>query len=262
MAKNRPCFLQYDIPSVPVVDQLGNPRWRFNAVGVAVPMMRPVIDNPSDALWSAGCVRITYSCWLMMEANERRVYPIMNEMEEAGVRWYCVPFDASAKATLRAMALDNIQREIRERLISAQETRDEANAQLDGEDDLDYVQRRARYLRMARSIEKRVNEMISRVAHAAAEFDITSDQLRTLEVVGEVELIAGTMRERAQSFAQAHGIATRSTNATVNQAARDLRAGRMHPSIFADLIEEEEQTTEAAETANRLRASFLNDFDE
>lgn len=260
---NRPYFLQYDIPEEVMLDTMGNPRWRFNRAGNMVIMTQPVIPNPSDDLWRAGCVRITFSCWLMMERNQHRVYPIMNRMSEANVRWYAVPFDASAQGQLRSMAMLNIQRELAERLQSARETRDAAEARLADESDSDYAARRRRYIAAARSIERRVTEMISRVSHAAAEFDITEQELRAYEAVGEVELLAGNMRARAQGFAAAHGIATRAGKIT---EARALRNGEMPPTIFADLLEDiaNEQSGEEAEAtvnaANSLRASFGDFF--
>src|SRR5262245_50969024 len=136
---NRPYFLQYDIPEEPLLDASGAPRWRYNRAGNLVIMTAPVIPNPSDELWESGCVRITFSCWLMMERNQHRVYPIMNRMSEANVRWYAVPFDASAQGQLRAMAMINIQRELAERLQSARETRANAEARLADESDSDYA---------------------------------------------------------------------------------------------------------------------------
>lgn len=212
---NRPYFIQYDIPEL---------------------RGRPVCANPSDELWGARCVRITYSCWLAMESNLHRVYPLLNRLSEYGVRWYAIPFDVSASADLRNMALENIRREIAERLVAARQTRDEAETRLDDESDTQFTRRRSRYLAAARSIERRVTEMVARVAPAAAVFGITEADLRTVEAVGEVELIASNMRARAAAFATMHGILTRSRHDGARVMARSLRAGEIHPVIAADFL--------------------------
>lgn len=213
---NRPYFLQYDIPEV---------------------NRRPVCENPSDSLWHARAVRITYSCWLIMESDlQGPVNLILNHLTSRGARWYAVPFDVSATEQLREMALANICREISERMDSARATRDEAETRLADESDTDYAARRRRYLAQARSIEKRVTEMIARVLPAAERFGITPADLRASSVVGDVELIAANMRSRAAAFARAHGILTR--KAPDHEVTRALRRGEIPVQVASDFLRE------------------------
>lgn len=257
---NRPFFLIYDIPTEPVFDErTGAPRIRFSTNGHMEIVTRPVIANPSDELWEAGCVRINLSCWLTMERNLHNVYPVMNRMSQFQVRWHCVPFDISAKDDLRRMALDNIKREISERLESARATRLEADTRLDDESETDHAKRRRQYVATARSIDRRVNDMICRVRFAATEFEITATDLRSDEAASEVELLTSGMRAKADAFADAYGIARR---AGKDAEARSLRRGEMPPTFFADFLDETVDTPEATDAATRLRSSFSDFFDE
>lgn len=229
---NRPYFLQYDIPETRVAGR-----------------SRPVTENPSDELWRAGCVRITYSCWLVMSNDLPRTYLVTNRLQLAGCRVYTVPFDISATAQLKEMALDNIRREIQSYLTRAEDTRAQAEERFDDESEQDYVRRRRAYLAAARSIETRVTEMVRRVAPAAARFGITPEQLRTQGALGEVEMIAANMRERAAAFANAHGILTRGNNAAL---ARQMRNAEIPADIVADYLRDNDNW----EAGERLGAAF------
>lgn len=236
---NRPFLIQYDIPETRVGGR-----------------SRPVTENPSDEMWRAGCVRITYSCWLVMEADLQRTYLVTARLQNAGCRVYAVPFDVSGMDQLREMALSNIQREIQNYMTRAEETRAEAETRFDDESDSDYVRRRRAYLAAARSIEKRVTEMVRRVAPAAARFGISTDQLRTRGALGEVELIAANMRERAEAFAQAHNIVTRSGNTGM---ARQMRNAEIPADIAADYLMDRDDAESYAvgeRLNNAVRASF------
>lgn len=230
---DRPYFFQYDIPK---------------------PAGRDVYPNPSTDLWLARCVRITQSCWLVMESNLPRIYLLKNEMVEAGCRVYTIPFDVSGADDLRAMALDNIRREITERLAEAETTRAEAQTRFDDESNSDYKARRRRYLAAALSIEKRVTERLALIAPAAATFGITADMIFVGSAAESVTLIAANMRERAAAFARAHGILSRMPGEGAG-VARMMRRGEIPTGVAADWLQDQdgEENTKAAE---ELRDSF------
>lgn len=244
---NRPFFFQYDIPEVAMIDTRTG-RQRRDASGRLV--TRPVIDNPSDDLWRAGAVRITLSCWLIMEEDLHRgpAMRLINQLTQAGVRHYQIPFDSSASGELRNMALENIRREIAEYMTRAEEARREAETRIADESDRDYTARRRRYLAAARAIETRVIQMLARVAPAAERFGITIADLRIEEATATVELMGSTMRERARAFAEAHGILTRKYGRK-HVMARGLDNGSIPPRIVADWMDDNDDGGENLRTA-------------
>jgi hypothetical protein len=232
---NRPYFLQYDIPKTRGVD---------------------AFPNPSDALWRARCVRITQSCWLIMEANLHNIYILKNDMINAGCRVFTVPFDVSGADELRAMALENIRREIAERMAEAETTRATAEERFDNESDTDYRARRARYLAAARSIEKRIKDRLALIGPAAESFGISRAMLALDATASSVGIIAENMRERAATFAAAHGILTRSRNSGAQAVRKALRKGEMQPEIAADWLCDNDEWN----AGEALRTAFLPSF--
>lgn len=254
MATNRPMFVQYDIPEVPVIDPATGLQ-RRDAHGRA--MTRPVIENPSDELWRAGAVRITLSCWLIMEDDLYKgpAMRLINRLTNAGVRHYQIPFDSSARGELRAMAMENIRREIREHMERATATRAEAEIRLADETDANYARRRRAYLGAARSIERRVTELLARVGPAAERFGITATDLGINSAAGDVEVMSSAMRERARTFAVAHGILTRRAGGN-HVVTVGMNNGTVPPQIAADYLQDFAEGAEENNAAEELRSAF------
>lgn len=250
MSANRPFFFQYDIPEVALIDTNSGLR-RMDRFGRLV--TRPVIDNPSDDLWRAGCIRITKSCWVVMESDLNRgaMLGIIRIMNENGVKNYSVPFDNSGMCTLREMAIANIRTEIEERLADARATRDAAFERLENESDANFVARRRRFMSAARAIERRIKRSLDLVAGAAARFGINSTDIGVEIAAADCEIIADVMARRAATFATAHGILTRRGGMS-RTVAEQLSTGEMPAAIVADWLCDADET----EAGDALRDAF------
>lgn len=231
MALNRPMMLQYDIPKV-------------NG--------RDAVPNPSDVLWECRAVRTTDSVWVVMEKTlaRPRMMMLLDNFTRHGVIWFAIPFDAAGTDQLRAMALWNIRRELAAKLEAARVTRAEADTQFDDESNDDFKARRRLYIAAASGMERRVKDMLTRVARAGLEFGITAADLDIGSAVNEVELIAGNMRARAAAFARAHGILTR--RAPGHEITRGLSDGSVPPQIASDFLREIDEP----EAADDIFGSF------
>lgn len=229
---NRPFFLQYDIPET---------------------RGRQATANPSDELWREGCVRITLSCWLVMERDIP--YEVIDRLRRAGCRVHCLPFDVSAKEELRAMATENIRREIEELVERARTTRAEAETRLADESDTNFRARRNRFMSAVRAIETRVNEMAERVGPAAERFGITADMIGLTGAVTAVQIMGANMRERARVFGSLHGI-LHSKGDTGRAISRAVRAKQIPMGIVADFLQDNDDEQAGEELRNAFGASF------
>lgn len=239
MSANRPFLLLYDIPEV-------------NGVSVCA--------NPSETLWRAGCVRITYSDWVVLE-NDLNGYAMMMEMERlrrAGVRFRTVPFDASAVGELRDMAIENIRREIAGYVARANASRAEAD-ELFGDEGTDAKKRRRALLSVARHLETKVAEILVKIGDAAARFGITEGEIRAREHAADILSATDNMKARAAAFATAHGILTRNRKRKDGAAgmARSMETDSVPVAVVSDFLREiGDEDGEGEQAADALNASF------
>jgi hypothetical protein len=239
-------LFQYDIPEV-------------NVVRRGREVKRPVIPNPSSELWRSGAVRLTLSCWLVHDGS---VPPMLvQRFRLNGVKWNSAPFDPNATAVLAAMALENIQKEIRMFLDRARNTQSAEDRRLAETDALpgsaEARAAHARYRGKMRYIGRRVRRALDNIQIAAQRFGIASDT-GVESAQCQIDVITNRMKDQAEAYATAHDVIVKERGKS-DAMARAMRAGDVFGPVAADYLDEI-GSKKASNAAKNLRKVFDFDF--
>lgn len=159
------------------------------------------IASPCPRLYPIA-IRDNLSCWII--AEEYIPWQYLNELSEQGVDWRLNKLDPSEGPALVQQAIDALDREVRESLERAEQSRVDAERILTAETpNVTPEKRRKTYLSRIDAIQKRVNELLVNLEKSATTFGIDLRRIRKDVATQQVAAIANTMRERARTFVAA-----------------------------------------------------------
>lgn len=158
---------------------------------------RSSVPNPSARLRSVA-VRVNLSCWVIREGDIP--YALLNEMALGGATWHVVRFDASEGVKLVGMAVEAIERDIRDAMRRANKSADTAGNKLDQPSDNPSEAKRL-YATRRRPIIRRLNRLLVDVQQAAERFGIDSAAISLADAHAGVSALQAGMLARAKAYA-------------------------------------------------------------
>jgi hypothetical protein len=233
-------MLQYDIPLVTVVE---NGR----------PVKRYCFPNPSWALRKIG-FRVTFSVWAVQES--RLPWPLLDEMQGAGVKWRLADFSEKSVDRLLQWAVEYFAEESKRG--QDQLAQDLANAETEyneglADETVGPAKVTDKHKRRVRHALKRAQSLAADLAGAARNLGITVEEAKLNSLRERVDMAAGVAQARAACYADA--VRRLAEAGKGEQYLPAARAGDVPAGVLADILED------AGADASDVRSVFSDEYD-